>query len=88
MLTNNCHCKINVFVIIMTLMAISLIILKHNVLLEYGMTDLFDYILFYLASVLLAVCKFGGFIDWSWIWIAAPTIFAFIVHGVSMLISD
>lgn len=52
------------------------------------MTDLFDYIFFYLASVLLAVCKFGGFIDWGWIWIAAPTLFAFVVHGVSMLLSD
>lgn len=34
------------------------------------MSDLFDYMFFYLASLFLAVLKVAGFITWDW-WVTA-----------------
>ena len=44
------------------------------------MSDIFDFILFFILSTLLAVLKITGFISLNWWIIAAPSIFAVCVH--------
>lgn len=52
------------------------------------MGDLFDYLFMYLLTMFLISLKITQFIDWSW-WVCfAPTIAAFILHLMVLLIGE
>lgn len=52
------------------------------------MADIFDYLFFYLVTIMLAMFKLTGFIDWSWWIIFAPTILALCLFVLMLIIGD
>lgn len=51
------------------------------------MSDIFDYMFLYLLTALLAVLKVIGTITWGWEYVAAPTVFALVLHCVIIIAS-
>jgi hypothetical protein len=44
------------------------------------MSDLVDYMIFFIASLFMAVLNFTGFAQLDWWIVASPSIFALLVH--------
>ena len=44
------------------------------------MSDIHEYATFFLASLLLAVMKFAGFINWDWWMTGIPAGLAIVLH--------
>jgi len=50
-------------------------------------TDIFgDYIFFYLATILLFILKFAGFVGWAWWIIFSPLAAIIVLWIISLLI--
>ncbi len=51
------------------------------------MSDIYDYIFFFLASMFLAVLKVTGFVDWEWWVTALPAAFGLTMHLITVIAS-
>ena len=49
------------------------------------MSDIFDYMFFFLATLFLAVLKLAGFINWDWWVTAIPACLALGLHFITVI---